>query len=145
MRSQSYTQLALHGARIQTSFIALHVGNLFLQNSGGIQFGGNFNGFGGSLDLDIGSLKIDSRSSNNFGSRVTSFNIGTERSPVPITLKLIPISDALRQEYWSQLERTSKSYRRLKIAAKRANLMRALEDYADYVGATELKGSINIV
>ncbi len=114
-----------------------------IQRSGGISFGGNFNGFGGSLDLDIGTLNANAENSSKFRTRVTSFHIGSAENPVPISLKLMDISDALRQDYWSSLRGTSRSYSNLSIATKRENLAKALNDYADYLGVPDLSGTEN--
>ncbi len=112
----------------------------FIQGSGGITFGGSYSDFGGSLDLNISALHMNAKNSSNFGSRVTSFRIGSTTTPFPISLKLMDISDALRPEYWSSLTGTSRSYSNLRIATKGVNLARALEDYADYVGVSDLTG-----
>ena len=107
------------------------------QKSGGITFGGSYSGFGGSLDLDISKLNFNSRNSSNFGSKVTSFRIGTSRTPYPISFELVDISDTLLPVYWTQ----NGNYRDLNIAGKRANLIRALEDYADFEGVADLTGT----
>ena len=102
-----------------------------MQYSGGLQLGASFSGHGGSLGIDVSRLKINTDGNSNFGSRVTSFEIGSLEHPVPISLKLINISDALRSaKYWQE----SENYDDLNIAAKRANLDKVLKDYAKKLG-----------
>ena len=92
---------------------------------------------GGSLELDINALYLSSKNISNFSSRVASFRIGSDKSPVPISLELMDISDTLLPEYWTH----AMSYSSFRIADKRVNLAKALRDYADYVGVTDLTGS----
>lgn len=81
-------------------------------------------------------MKVDKNSDTKLSSQVTQFNIGSKDNPYPIYITLMDISDTLKQQYWSR-----NVYRRYRVIRKKANLQKALEDYADFEGVKELKGS----
>jgi hypothetical protein len=114
------------------------------QKSGGFSFGGNYNGFGGSLGLDISKIDVTGNKHSRFSSLVNSFNIGTKNNPFPIYLNLLNISEVLKPEYWSTLPEERVTYRSLGISQKKRHLERALADYADYEGVDELKGMYTV-
>lgn len=117
--------------------------SLCMQTGGGMQLGANINGYGGSLDLNISVLEnSDNRNFRNT-SRGKNISIGSEDIPMPISLVFRNISEALNLEYWtvSLQNQNGVTYKSLGIARKQLNLVRALEDYPDYEGAKELKGS----
>lgn len=68
------------------------------------------------------------------------------KNPFPIYLSLRNISEALRPEYWTKvLPQGGATYESLGISQKKANLERALADYADYEGVDELRGIIIVI
>lgn len=106
------------------------------QASGGISVGGNVNGQGGSLGLDIGYINANGNNYTKYTTKFSGFIIGTKKNPFPIYLSLWNISEALRPEYWTTLA----TYESLGIDQKKRNLERALADYADYEGVDTLTG-----
>lgn len=118
----------------------------YYQKSGGIKLGGEYSGYGGQLELDISKITLNNKKSSSYGTKVTSFTIGSTTKPYPISLTLRNISETLNPEYWTSLPEEGVSFDTLGIEQKKENLERALADYADYENVGEIKGkTINTV
>lgn len=110
------------------------------QTGGGASLGVNVNGFGGSLGLDISVLEHSKRNTSKTNIRTKLISAGSRAVPLPISLVLRNISEALDPEYWTNSLQDGVTYRSLGIACKQENLVKALEDYPDFEGAKELTG-----
>jgi len=88
----------------------------------------------GSVSIDINVLNEQVSQSTEFGSKQTTFNIGTEDIPLPIKMKMKPIYRALEQVYWGNLPGGA-TYSSLRIATKKTHLEKAFSDYKSSRGS----------
>ena len=75
------------------------------------------------------------------GKNLIKFTIGSRKVPLPIHIKLIPITRALDKIWWGGFS----GWRRDKINLKQRNLARAVRDYPKYVRAKINKGTYLIM
>ena len=73
------------------------------------------------------------------GKRVIKFMIGSRSVPLPIYIKLIPLTKALDPIWWGGYG----PWRRSRINLKQRNLARAVRNYPRYVRATTNTGICN--
>jgi len=115
----------------------------------GGSIGISYEGFvaSGSVGIDINTINQQVSHGNEFGSKQTTFRIGTKNVPLPIKMKMRPIYTAMDPIYWGS------AYASLHIASKKTHLMKAFNDYktsrgflsyGNY-GATNLKNVYNEV
>ena len=118
---------------------------------------GSYEGFSGSFSLDVNKFNQEAASSSTFGSYKNQtasgstivetdgvYHVATndQRPPVPIHIKLIPISGAFLQEMWVILPEDA-DYTTLKIGQKYRNIITALNGYAKWIHApTSSKGNL---
>ena len=75
------------------------------------------------------------------GKKVIQFTIGTRSIPLPIHIKLIPITKALDPVWWGGYG----GWRRNRINLRQRNLARAVRDYPRNVQAEINKGIIYVI
>ena len=84
---------------------------------------GSYGAVSGSISLDLDVLESTVNHRTTLGSSLTVLTIGSVDVPLPIHTQVIPINQSLADSFWSVGERPS-------IQRKRANLERALREYA---------------
>jgi hypothetical protein len=92
----------------------------------------------GSVHVSIDTLNQEISTNSEFGSKQTTFTIGSHDIPLPIRMKMKEIYTALDSKNWEGLP-TGVTYESLGIATKREHLMRAFIEYRDSRG-TVYKG-----
>ena len=98
--------------------------NVVHQNSVGVSRSGGFDGISASLKLDVNVLDQTVNENTNIGESLTEFTIGSEHVPLPIHVKVVPITEAVGDIFWDKSELP-------KVHQKRTHLEKALTDYAD--------------
>ena len=86
----------------------------------------------------MNKLNENINQNTNLGKKVIKFTIGSRSVPLPIHLKLIPITKALDPIWWGGYGR----WRRNRINLKQRNLAKAVRDYPRYVRAKINKGTV---
>lgn len=84
---------------------------------------GSYGRASGSVSVDINTLNQRVNENTNFRTNTQEFTIGSQNVPLPIHIKIVPISIALSDKLWS-----SPSLRVIRL--KKANMIKALNDYA---------------
>ena len=85
----------------------------------------------GSASLSMSKLNENINQKTILGKTVIQFTIGTRSIPLPIYIKLIPITKALDPIWWGGYG----GWRRNRINLRQRNLARAVTDYPRYVQA----------
>lgn len=113
-----------------------------MQKSGGISVGGNFQGQGGELSLDISSIKGNRNGDIEYGDTMTEIKMGSKEKPYPILLQFMNISDALEPEFWTSRPEEACTLDSINhFSTKQRNLAKARAEYADYKGINQLIGN----
>lgn len=95
--------------------------------------GGGYGGATASVGLSLRDVNENIDQVASLGTSRRHFTIGSREVPLPIHLKLIPITKALDKIWWG-------GRRRKKIAKKQRNLAKALRDYPRNVNASINEG-----
>lgn len=95
----------------------------FLQSSVGVSVSGGYGGASASVSLDINALDESVNENTEIGKSLKEFTIGSEAVPLPIYTKLVPIVEAMADNFWDSGEREE-------IRQKKVHLDKALTDYA---------------
>ena len=112
----------------------------FFQNSLGTSVGGGYKGFKASASFNMKNLNENINQNTRLGKSLIKFTIGSRKVPLPIHIKLTPITKALDKIWWGGCS----GWRRGKINQKQRNLARAVRDYPRNVRAKANKGN-NII
>ena len=106
------------------------------QNSLRTSVGGGYKGFRASASFSMKNLNENINQNTRLGKSLITFTIGSRTVPLPIHIKLMPITKALDKIWWGGFS----GWRRDKVNLKQRNLARAVKDYPRYVRAKINKG-----
>ena len=118
----------------------IHVLYFFFQNSLSTSVGGGYGGATASVGFSIKDVNQNINQLANSRTSQQRFTIGSREVPLPIHLKLIPITKALDKIWWG-----ARGWRRKRIAKKQRNLAKALRDYPRNVNASINEGNAIII
>ena len=109
----------------------------FCQNSLRTSVGGRYGAFRASASFSMKNLNENINHNTKLGKSLIKFTIGSRNVPLPIHIKLMPITKALDRIWWGGFS----GLRRDKINLKQKNLAKAVKDYPRYVRAKINKGT----
>ena len=101
---------------------------------------GQYGAYSASLKVDISKLKTSSADTAKFAENTVKFTSGGPDMPEPIQLKLMPIHNAVKDSFFSVLDR---KYRCENLAQRKGNLKRVLQEYPRIKHVFEPQGMIS--
>ncbi|XP_064404273.1 uncharacterized protein LOC135349653 isoform X2 [Halichondria panicea] len=107
--------------RMQASYNQVY-SFLSQQDSNAISVSGSYGRGSGSVSIDINTLNQRVNQNTRFGRQMQLINIGTQQVPLPLHVKVVPISIALNDHLWDEASLTV-------IRRKKVHMKKALVDY----------------
>ncbi len=87
-----------------------------------MKVGAGFGKFSGSISIDVNTLNENINQNTAIGRETQVFTIGSREIPLPLHVKVVPITVALNDQLWAIASRNV-------LRKKRANMIKALNDY----------------
>lgn len=116
------------------------------QFGGSVSLSGHYGGFSGSLSVDINTLSESMKKGSKFGCEETTFNVGGENMPEPISIKLVSLSKVFDEKLYKVYmentnQRASCRFANDLLEKLTENIKKILNNYDKLLGVSVPEGN----